>query len=149
MLIAFVSGAGLVWGVDGLYQAEAPFVLVSQGGDAANLILVPILLGSMWLARRGSLIGLLLWPGALFDGLYAYAVYLVSAPFTTLVFVYVLLVTLSAFTLIGGEHRRGGSPPAPGRIASTDHRGRSGRHRGPGLRRTDGHRVQHARTSRD
>jgi len=101
VLMAFVSVAGLVWGSDGLYRVETPSVLVSQGGDAANLILVPILLGLMWLARRGSMIGLLLWPGALFYALYAYAVYLVGAPFTVLVFAYVALVILSASTLIG------------------------------------------------
>jgi len=39
--------------------------------------------------------------GALFYTLYAYAVYLVGAPFTVLVFAYVALVILSASTLIG------------------------------------------------
>jgi hypothetical protein len=118
-LMAVVSVAGFAWGSGGLYRVGSPSVLVSQGGDAANLILVPILLGSMWLARRGSLIGLLLWPGTLFYALYAYAIYLVGAPFTVLVFVYVVLVVLSASTLIGivasidGEevrHRLAGAP---------------------------------------
>jgi len=62
---------------------------------------MPILLGSMWLARRGSVIGLLLWPGALFYVLYAYMPYVVGAPFTALFFVHVGLVTLSGFTIIG------------------------------------------------
>ena len=65
--LAVASVAGLVLGSDGLYDARSPLVQVSRGGDAANLILgVPVLLGSVWLATRGSLIGLLLWPGALF-----------------------------------------------------------------------------------
>jgi hypothetical protein len=65
--IAAVSAAGLVWGAGGLYPATPPSVLVSRAGDATNLIVIlPSLLASMWLARRGSLIGLLLWPGALF-----------------------------------------------------------------------------------
>ncbi len=100
-LIALASALGLGWGSEGLYGGSSS-VLVSRGADAANLILVlPILLGSMWLAGRGSLLGLLLWPGALFYALYAYMPYLVGAPFTALLFVYVALVTLSAFTLIG------------------------------------------------
>jgi pilus assembly protein TadC len=34
--------------------------------DALAIVLgLPILLGSIWLARRGSLIGMLPWPGAL------------------------------------------------------------------------------------
>jgi hypothetical protein len=43
---------------------------------------LPILLGSLWLVRRGNLIGLLCWPGALF-------------------LLYLFLVTLSAYTIIG------------------------------------------------
>jgi hypothetical protein len=118
-LMALVSVAGHVWGSEGLYRVGSPSVLVSQGGDAANLVLVPILVGSMWLARRGSMIGLLLWPGALFYALYAYAIYLVGAPFTVLDFAYVALVVLTASTLIGvvasidGEevrHRLAGAP---------------------------------------
>jgi hypothetical protein len=62
---------------------------------------VPLLLGAMWAARRGRLLGLLLWPGALFYTLYAYLPYAISASATWLLFVDVALVTLSAFTLIG------------------------------------------------
>lgn len=99
--VAGVSVVGLSWGADGLYGGS-PLVQVSQGGDAANLLLgLPILLGSAWLARRGSLVGLLLWPGALFYVLYAYALYLLAAPFSGLFFGYVVLVTLSSWTLIG------------------------------------------------
>lgn len=100
--IAAVSVVGLVWGAKGLYPAKPPSVLVSRAGDATNLIVIlPSLLTSMWLARRGSLIGLLLWPGALFYALYTYAIYLVGAPFTVLIFAYVVLVILTATTLIG------------------------------------------------
>ena len=100
--IAVVSVVGLVWGSDGLYPAEAPSVLVSRAGDAASLVVVlPSLLVSMWLARRGSLLGPLLWPGALFYALYTYAIYLGGAPFTVLVFGYVVLVIVSAATVIG------------------------------------------------
>jgi hypothetical protein len=99
---AVASIAGLVLGSDGLYDPVSPLVQVSRGGDAANLLLgLPVLLGSMWLARRGSLIGLLLWPGALFYALYADALYLVGAPLSGLFFLYVAVVTLSAWTLIG------------------------------------------------
>jgi len=99
--IVVASVEGLV--VDpGDLSSTSSVVLVSQGADAANLILVvPILLGSLWLARRGSLFGLFLWPGALFYALYAYVPYLIGAPFSGLFFVDVGLVTLSAFTVIG------------------------------------------------
>jgi hypothetical protein len=99
--IGVVSVAGLLWGSDGRYSVGSPLVQVSRGGDAANLILgLPVLLGSMWLARRRSLIGLLLWPGALFYVLYPYSLYLVGASFDALFFGYVALVTLSVWTMI-------------------------------------------------
>ena len=97
--IAAVSVVGLLWGANGLYPAKPPSVLASRAGDATNLIVtLPSLLASMWLARRGAPIGLLLWLGALFYALYTYAIYLVGAPFTVLIFAYVFLVILTATT---------------------------------------------------
>ncbi len=140
LAIAVVSVTGLVWGPGGRYGVGSPIVQVSQGGDAANLILgLPALLGAMWLARRGSLIGLLLWPGALFYVLYAYAPYLVAAPFDALFFGYIALVTLSAWTLtyivasIDGEEVRRRLAVAPARSVG----GALIDHRHPGLCRTD------------
>lgn len=61
----------------------------------------PILLGSMWLTQRGRLLGLLLWPGALFFGLYNYTIYLFGMPFNGMFPHFLLIVTLSIYTLIG------------------------------------------------
>jgi hypothetical protein len=75
LIMATTSAASLVYpariyGTDELQQS---FV----ANDVVNLAIgVPILLGSMWLARRGRLIGLLFWPGALFYVLYNYIAYL-------------------------------------------------------------------------
>jgi len=114
VLIAGAAAAGLVLGSAGLYGVDpkvAAGVAPSTAGvlvpgflaqDVINLIVgLPILLGSLWLARRGSLIGLLLWPGALFYVLYTYALYLVGAPFSALFLPYVALVAVSAYTTIG------------------------------------------------
>jgi hypothetical protein len=113
-LMAFASGGGLLLGSGGLYgphptlslgvtEAEAGLLLPGfLGQDAFSLLVgLPLLLGSLWLARRGSLIGLLFWPGMLFYALYWYVLYLTGAPFSVLFLVYVPLVTLSAFTTIG------------------------------------------------
>jgi hypothetical protein len=111
-LMAVASGAGLLLGSAGLYgpnpalgvtEAEAGLLLPGfLGQDAFNLLVgVPLLLGSLWLARRGSLVGLLFLPGTLFYALYWYVLYLTGAPFSVLFLVYVPLVTLSAFTIIG------------------------------------------------
>lgn len=105
LVVGLTTGAsvvGLVYRSGGLYGDEAEVVQVFRGGDAANLLVgLPLLLGSLWLARRGSLVGLLLWPGALFNLLYTYALYLVGAPFNGLFLAYVALVVLSAYATIG------------------------------------------------
>lgn len=133
-LMATASVAGIVLGLAGLYgadpklgvgvtEAEAGLLLPGLlGQDIFNLVIgVPLLLGTMWLARRGSLAGLLLWPGALFYALYWYVIYLVGAPFSALFLLYVPLVTLSTYATIavvssidGGRTRRrlGGAVPA-------------------------------------
>jgi hypothetical protein len=98
MLVASVAGILLP---AALYSSDPTYVSAFGGQDAANLVVgLPMLLGSSWLARRGSLVGLLLWPGALFYVLYTYALYLVGAPFNRLFLAYVALVVMSAYVTI-------------------------------------------------
>jgi len=138
-LMAFASAGGLLLGSGGLYgphpthslgvtEAEAGLLLPGfLGQDAFSLFVgLPLLLGSLWLARRGSLIGLLFWPGVLFYALYWYVLYLTGAPFSVLFLVYLPLVTLSAFTTIslvssidGEEVRRRLSEAVPARVIGT------------------------------
>jgi hypothetical protein len=75
-IMAIVSIAGILyWSL--IYPA--PQAASSVGSDVFNLVVVlPILLISMWLAHRGSLIGLLFWPGALFYVLYIYTYYVIG-----------------------------------------------------------------------
>jgi hypothetical protein len=66
--------------------------------DAVNLLIgLPILLGSMWLTRRSSLLGLLCWPGALLYTFYNYIAYIFGMPFGWLTLGFVALVLLSAY----------------------------------------------------
>ena len=67
-------------------EAEAGLLVPGLlGQDAFNLAVgTPLLLGSMWLARRGTLVGLLLWPGMLLYASYWYVIYVVGAPFSVL-----------------------------------------------------------------
>ncbi len=75
---------------------------MALANDLLTLILgMPILLGSMWLAWRCRLIGLLFWPGAIFYGLYNYFIYLLAMPLTAMYPLYLLIVTLSIYTTIG------------------------------------------------
>jgi hypothetical protein len=100
ILMATASIAGIacrdaLYPVDELLQSFVPT-------DIVNLLVgLPVLLSSMWLARRGKLAGLLLWPGALFFVLYIYLVYLFAMPLNVAFLLHLALVTLSAYTLIG------------------------------------------------
>ena len=99
-LMAIASVAGLlyqtiIYPTDELLQGFVPT-------DVINLFIgLPILLGSMWMARHGQLIGLLCWPGALFNVLYNYVAYVFGMPFNVVFLLYITLVTLSAYTIIG------------------------------------------------
>ncbi len=99
LILAVASVIGILFPAD-IYPtddlAQLPF------GDVFNLVAgLPALLGSIWLARRGKLLGLLCWPGALFYVLYRYVATLTGVPFGVMFLPYLLLVTLSAYTLIG------------------------------------------------
>lgn len=133
-LMAVTSVAGIAFGLAGLYgadprlaigitEAEAGLLLPGLlGQDIFNLVVgLPVLLGAIWLAHRGSPFALLLWPGALLYALYWGVIYLVGSPFSVLFLLYVPLVTLSAYATIavvssidGEEVRRrlGGTVPA-------------------------------------
>jgi len=99
LIMCVTSVASILYGSD-IYPASQ--VSNNVGTDALNLVVgLPILLGSMWFARRGSLIGLLIWPGALFYILYVYTFYILGVPFNILFLPYIALVTLSVYTIIG------------------------------------------------
>lgn len=100
LALAVISLAGILLR-DVVYPTDE-LVLSFLITDGFTLIVaLPILLVSMWLARRGRLIGLLCWPGALFYVLYIHVVHLIGVPFNLLFLPYLLLVTLSAYTIIG------------------------------------------------
>jgi hypothetical protein len=73
--------------------------------DVVNILIgLPVLLGSIWFSRRGSLLGLLLWPGALLYVVYNYLAYAFGNPLGWLTFISITLVlisTLAIFNLIG------------------------------------------------
>jgi hypothetical protein len=99
MIMCVVSIVGILFG-NNIYPASQ--VSSNIGTDALNLVVaLPVLLTSMWLSRRGSLIGLLIWPGALFYILYVYTFYILGVPFNLLFLPYIVLVTLSVYTMIG------------------------------------------------
>lgn len=104
LLIVVLTGIAAIAGImfaDKIY----PTTEVGQSfltNDIVTLFIgLPILLISMWLTHRGKLIGLLFWPGAIFYGLYNYTIYLISSPLTIMYPLYLIIVTLSIYTIIG------------------------------------------------
>jgi hypothetical protein len=104
LLIALLTGAASLTGIldpESMYPtAEAQRSFLAN--DVVNLFIgLPILLLSLWLTWRQKLTGLLFWPGAIFYGLYNYLIYLFGVPLTILYPLYLLIVTLSVYTIIG------------------------------------------------
>lgn len=68
--------------------------------DVVNLGLgLPILLGSVFLARKGNWFGGLFWPGVLLYVAYNYIAYAVAMPFTWQFVLYLILALLSGLTV--------------------------------------------------
>lgn len=100
-LLAVTSVAGLLFGQRGLYRADPRTLPTFLGQDGMTLAAgLPLLVASMWLASRGSLRGLLLWPGALFYVAYSYTYYLLSPEFNVLYPAYLCIVSASAYALL-------------------------------------------------
>ena len=98
LLMAGVSLGGLLYPGSLYPTGELQSTYVPN--DVVNLFIgLPVLLASMWLTRRGSLVGLLFWPGALLYVLYNYIAYLFGMPFSTVSFVYLAIILLSAYIL--------------------------------------------------
>ncbi len=69
--------------------------------DVVNLVIaLPILLGSMALARRSRLIGLLFWPGALLVVTYHYIAFAAGALVSWRLVPYLALVALSIYAIV-------------------------------------------------
>ena len=99
LLMGAVSLGGLLWPA-AFYSTEALFQTFVPN-DVVNLFIgLPILLGSLWLMKRGKLVGLLFWPGALLYIVYNYIAYIVGIPLSGFTFVYVALVLLSTYCIL-------------------------------------------------
>jgi hypothetical protein len=99
-LVTFASSLGLLT-PDSAYPDEA----LRQAffpNDVVNLVIgLPALLAALWLAWRGRLVGILFLPGALMFVLYNYLAYAFSMPPGWYYLLLMMIVMLSAYTLIG------------------------------------------------
>jgi len=100
LIMAVTSAAGLLLQTD-LYPAGEPLYAFMATDSISLVVGLPVLLCSMWLARRGKLLGLLCWPGALLYVLYIHVTKAIGVPFGVWFLPYLVLVMLSAYTVIG------------------------------------------------
>ena len=98
VLLAVTAVAGLLFGARGLYRPDPATLPTFLGQDAITLVAVlPLVLWSVWAARRGSLRGLLLWAAALFYVAYSYAYYTLDPEFNVLYLAYIAIVAMSLY----------------------------------------------------
>ena len=98
-VMTFISLAGFLLPAS-IYPSQA-LQESFKSNDLVNLIVgVPILLGSLWLVRRGQLLGLLFWSGALMYVVYNYISYMVAMPLNWSYLLYFILVLGSLFTFL-------------------------------------------------
>lgn len=89
--------------VGSVYSRETEsFAAQGVGQDIANLIAYAVLLLLMWAALRGSVRAYLGWLGVLVYSIYSYVIYAFDVKFNALFLVYVAVLGLSIYTLIGG-----------------------------------------------
>jgi hypothetical protein len=101
ILAGAASASALLLG--SLYRDNSLVATAWKGNDLITLIVVvPLLVGSLMLATRGSDRARLLWLGCVGYMLYNYIFYLYGAAFNIFFLVYVALVALALYTFILG-----------------------------------------------
>jgi hypothetical protein len=99
VLMVAASVAGL-W-IDGLYRDGSWAREAFRGGDLTTLALVvPVLVGSLFLSMRGSSRARTVWIGALAYGVYNYAYYVFGAVFNDVFLLHIALLTLSIWATV-------------------------------------------------
>jgi hypothetical protein len=103
-LLALVASAIGLADVDGIYGREtASFVDQAIAQDVVNVTLAaPGTLLLAWLARRGSVRAGLLWTGVLTFTVYNYVIYTMSIHVGPLFLVWVAVLGLTLWSLVGG-----------------------------------------------
>jgi hypothetical protein len=100
-LVTIAAGVGFF--IDGVYRDAPVNAAQAVGQDLITLLMaLPVLVVSAILAHRGSMRAHLVWLGGLGYLVYTYASYALAIEFNSLFLVYVALLGLSLYTLIGG-----------------------------------------------
>jgi hypothetical protein len=100
-LLAITGGAGVL--VEGLYRPflSEPLVAFQFWQDLVSLLFAPLLVAAMVRTARGSVRAFVIWTGLLVYTLYYYAFYVFDFVYTAYYPLYLALVGLAAYSLIG------------------------------------------------
>src|SRR5689334_551936 len=100
ILVLLASCAGLF--LKGTYARETTsYALQSVGQDIENLVAAAALLLTAYFVSKGSMKAFLLWIGVLLALIYSYIIYAFAVHFNSLFLVYVAILGLSFYTLVG------------------------------------------------
>lgn len=102
LLAAVTAAIGLLAPGRAYADAEPMLLHAALAQDAATLLVVPLMVGLVLAARRGSFGAWMLWLGVVQFLLYNYAIYAFSVDFGVLFLPWVALLGLSAYTLVIG-----------------------------------------------
>jgi hypothetical protein len=98
VLLASVSGIFLT----SIYAREPPsWAVQGIGQDIVNLLAVVVLLIAAYFVNKGSVKAFLVWSGVLLYLIYAYVIYAFDIHFNSLFLVYVAILGLSFYALVG------------------------------------------------
>jgi hypothetical protein len=99
-LVLLASSAGLF--LKNTYARETTsYALQSVGQDIENIIAAAALLLTAYFVSKGSVKAFLVWMGVLLALIYSYVIYAFAVHFNSLFLVYVAILGLSFYTLVG------------------------------------------------
>jgi hypothetical protein len=99
-LVLFASSAGLFF--KSTYARETTsYAIQSVGQDIENIVAAAALLLMVYFISKGSVKAFLVWMGVLLALIYSYAIYAFAVHFNSLFLVYVAILGLSFYTLVG------------------------------------------------
>lgn len=99
-LVLIASSVGLF--LKGTYAREtASYAVQSVGQDTENIIAAIALLITAYFVSKGSVKAFLAWMGVLLALIYSYVIYAFAVHFNSLFLLYVAIVGLSFYTLVG------------------------------------------------
>src|SRR5579864_6582419 len=100
LLVLLASASGIL--LKSVYAREtSSWAIEAIGQDTVNLVAVVVLFIAAYFVNKGSVKAFLVWSGVLLYLLYAYIIYAFDVHFNGLFLVYVAIVGLSFYALVG------------------------------------------------